>query len=134
MIVERHWTRLSTWLVAFMGAYMLVNMVRATMDPAGFAAYMGLPLKDPTDHAFVQVYALRAAYLGLCALGLVWLREIRALFVFALVATLMPVGDTILTASASAPPLVVTRHAATAIVLALTSLLLFNRAFREGKS
>jgi heme A synthase len=61
-------------------------------------------------------------------------REIRALFVFALVATLMPIGDAILTASASAPPLTVSRHAATAIVLAVTAYLLFNRAFREGKA
>ena len=60
--MERHWTRLSTWLVAFMGAYMLVNTVRATLDPAGFASAMGLPLTDPANHAFVQVYALRAAF------------------------------------------------------------------------
>jgi hypothetical protein len=46
----------------------------------------------------------------------------------------MPIGDAILTASASAPPLTVTRHAATAIVLALTAYLLFNRAFGQGKS
>ena len=117
-----------------MGLYMLVNAARATLDPAGFAAYMGLPLTDPANHAFVQVYALRAAFLGICALGLVWLREIRALFIFAIVATLMPIGDAILTASASAPPLTVTRHAATAIILALTAYLLFNRAFREGKA
>ena len=45
--MERHWTRLSTWLVAFMGVYMLVNTVRATLDPAGFASAMGLPLTDP---------------------------------------------------------------------------------------
>ncbi len=132
--MEPHWTRPSTWLVAFMGAYMLVNTVRATLDPAGFAAAMGLPLTNPADHAFVQVYALRAAFLGFCALGLLVFREIRALFVFALVATLMPIGDAILTASAEAPPLTVTRHAATAIVLAVTAYLLFNRAFREGKA
>jgi hypothetical protein len=132
--MQPHWTRLSTWLVAFMGTYMLVNTVRATLDPSGFATAMGLPLTDPSNHAFVQVYALRAAFLGFCAWGLLVFREIRALFVFALVATLMPIGDAILTASASAPPLTVTRHAATAIVLALTAYLLFNRAFREGQN
>jgi len=82
----------------------------------------------------VGVYALRAAFLGLCAYGLLWLREIRALFVFALVATLMPVGDAILTAMADAPALTVARHGATAIVLATTAYLLFNRAFREGQN
>lgn len=54
-----YWFKVSSALVALMGAYMLLNTVRAFADPSGFAAYMGLPLTDPANHAFVQVYALR---------------------------------------------------------------------------
>ena len=129
--MANHWTRPSTWLVAAMGAYMLVNTARAMLDPPGFAAYMGLPLTDPANHAFVQVYALRAAFLGLCAFGLLWIRDVRALSIFALAAIVMPIGDAILTASNNAPPLTVARHGATAIVLAITAWLLFNRACQE---
>ena len=114
-----------------MGIYMLVNTVRAFADPAGFAAYMGLPLTDPANHAFVQVYALRALFLGLCALALLFRRDTRALAVFALVAIVMPVGDALLTASYGAPITTIARHAATAIVLAVTAFLLFSRIAKE---
>ena len=121
------WAKPSSWLVALMGVFMLANTVRALADPAGFAAYMGLPLTDPANHAFVQVYALRALFLGLCALGLLWRGETRALALFAFAVIVMPVGDAILTASNGAAPLIVARHGATAIVLAVTAALLFNR-------
>lgn len=126
-----YWLRVSTALIALMGVYMLANTVRAFADPAGFAAYMGLPLTDPANHAFVQVYALRALFLGLCALALLVRRDIRALAVFALVAIVMPVGDALLTASYGAPITTVARHAATAIVLAVTASLLFSRVAKE---
>jgi hypothetical protein len=44
----------------------------------------------------------------------------------------MPLGDATLTALAGAPPLTVARHAATAIILAITASLLFNRARNEA--
>jgi hypothetical protein len=43
----------------------------------------------------------------------------------------MPLGDAFLTAMNGAPPLTVARHAATAIVLAITATLLFSRARKE---
>lgn len=127
-----YWLRVSSVLVAVMGVYMLVNTVRAFADPAGFAAYMGLPLSDTANHAFVQVYALRALFLGLCVLALLFRGDIRALAVFALVAVVMPVGDAVLTAANGAPIATVARHAATAIVLALTAFLLISRAAKES--
>lgn len=132
--MTNHWTRPSTWLVVALGAFMLLNTARALLDPVGFAVYMGLPLTDPSNHAFVQVYALRAAFLRLCAFGLLWLRDIRALAVFALAALVMPIGDALLTASNHAPPLIVARHGATAVVLAVTAWLLFNRACKEANA
>ncbi|MCE9522437.1 MAG: DUF4267 domain-containing protein [Alphaproteobacteria bacterium] len=127
-----YWLKVSSLLVALMGVYMLVNTIRAFADPAGFAAYMGLPLSDPANHAFVQVYALRALFLGICALALLFRRDTRALAVFALVAIVMPVGDAILTAANGAPIATVARHGATAIVLAVTASLLFSRAAKEN--
>jgi hypothetical protein len=130
--MDRFWSRPSTWLVLLLGNYMLVNTLRASLDPVGFAAYMGLPLTDPANHAFVLVYALRTAFLGLCALALLATGNIRALAVYATVALVMPVGDAALTAVNGAPPLTVARHAATAIILAITASLLFNRARKEA--
>jgi heme A synthase len=125
------WTKPSNWLVLLLGVFMLVNTVRAFADPAGFAVYMGLPLSDPANGAFVQVYALRALFLGLFALALLWRADARALALFATVAIVMPVGDAILTAAHGAPIAIVARHAATAILLAVTAALLTNRAAKE---
>ncbi len=126
------WTKPSTWLVLLLGFYMLFNTARAFADPAAFAAYMGLPLSDPANGAFVQVYALRAAFLGVFALALLWRCDTRALALFATVAILMPVGDAILTATHGASLAIVARHAATAILLALTATLLAHRAKTEN--
>ena len=100
-------------------------MAAATTD-------IGLPLTDAADHAFVQVYALRALFLGLCALALLLRGDTRALAVFAAAAIVMPVGDALLTASNHAPPLTVARHAATAVFPAVTAALLFSRAAKEA--
>lgn len=126
------WTKPSTWLVLLLGLFMLFNTARALIDPAAFAVYMGLPLTDPANGAFVQVYALRAAFLGLFALALLWRCDTRALALFAAVAIVMPVGDAILTAMHGAPFPIVARHAATAILLAVTAVLLANRAAKEN--
>ena len=133
-MTAKDWLKPSTWLVFLLGIYMLVNTVRVVIDPVGFASYMGLPLADPRDTAFVHVYALRAAFLGLCALALLWRGDMRALSVFATVALVMPLGDATLTALHGAPPLTVARHAATAIALAITAYLLHNRARKEAKA
>lgn len=125
------WTKPSNWLVLLLGIFMLVNTARAFADPVGFATYMGLPLVDPANGAFVHVYALRALFLGLFALALLWRNDARGLALFATVALVMPVGDALLTAAHGAPIAIVARHAATAIVLAVTAALLTNRALKE---
>lgn len=129
--MQRHWSRLSTWLVILLGLYQVVNAVRAFVDAEGFAAYMGLPLTDPANDAFVKVYALRTAFIGLCVLALLARRNMGALFVFSLVAVLMPVGDAVLTALNHAPPATVARHGATAVVVAVTAWMLANRINQE---
>lgn len=53
---------------------------------------------------------------------------------FALAALVMPIGDAILVASHEAPSLIVVRHAATAVLVAITAGLLFQRARQEVNS
>lgn len=131
---QRHWLRVSSWLVAAMGCFQLLNTFRAVADPAGFAAYMGLPLSDPANDGFVLVYALRAAFVGLLALVLLVRRDIRTLAFFALVALVMPLGDAILTAVNGADPMIVARHAAIAVAVAITAALLFMRAREQDNN
>jgi len=53
------------WLAIVMALLMFVNFARSLLDPTGFSAYMGLPIKEMTDLAWVQVYGLRALFIGL---------------------------------------------------------------------
>ena len=52
-------------LAALGGLLMAVNGVRAFVDPAAFAIYLGLPLGAPGDAALVHVYGLRALFIAL---------------------------------------------------------------------
>jgi hypothetical protein len=102
----------------------LINAGRTALDPVGFATYLGFPLATPADAALVQVYGLRAAFIGLFALALIALREFTVLKWFALLAVLMPLGDLLLTIRAGAPVSVVSRHAAyVAYIMAVVVLL-----------
>lgn len=124
---------LGLWLCWPIALLMLVNAVRAWVDPAGFASYLGLPLQTAGDAALVQIYALRAAFLGLFALALLWLRAVALLRVMVLVALVMPLGDAWLTWQAGAPGVTVGRHLAIALFLVVTGALL-HRAVRQGRT
>ena len=125
---DRYWRSPGVWMAALAAALMFVNAGRAMADPAGFAAYLGLPLAG--DPGFVHVYAVRALFLGLLATALVLRRQRDALALFAAIAVVMPVGDAILTGLAGAPPATVGRHAAIAVFLAVTALVLRRRPAR----
>src|SRR6185369_8110476 len=101
---------------------MIVNTVRAFVEPVEFARYMGLPLSDAANAAFVQVYGLRAAFLGLFALVLLWRADMFALGAFAAVAVVMPLGDAALASQAGAPIAIVGRHLFSAAVLILIAV------------
>jgi hypothetical protein len=113
---------------------MVVNTVRAFVEPAAFASYMGLPLSDTGNTAFVQVYGLRAAFLGLFALVLLWRADMFALGAFAAVAVVMPLGDAYLTMQAGAPLAIVGRHLFTALVLIVTAIVTRRWAFANTVS
>jgi hypothetical protein len=112
-------------VMAGLGAgLMLVNAVRAFSDPAAFATYLGLPLATADDAGLVQVYGLRALFIGLLIGTLLILRERTALSVVALTAVVMPVGDAILTSGAGAPGATVGRHVGIALFLLVAGFLL----------
>jgi hypothetical protein len=106
------WRSVGPWMAALLALSQLVNAARAVLDPGGFAAFLGLPLATPADGGFVLVYALRAAFLGLFALLLIFQRRFVVLKWFALLAVVMPAGDFLLTLQAGAPTATVARHAA----------------------
>lgn len=98
------------WMALLMIASQLLNAVRALADPMSFAGYMGLSISNPADSGFVEVYALRAAFLGVFAAVLLFTRQIRALSLMALLAVAMAIGDALLTFRAGAATAIIVRH------------------------
>jgi hypothetical protein len=98
------------WMAIVMILSQLINALRAFSDPVSFAVYMGLPLANQLDDGFVEVYGLRALFLGVFATVLVYTKQIRALSLLALFAVIMPIGDVILVWQAGAPASVIVRH------------------------
>jgi hypothetical protein len=105
------------WLAAAMALLMLVNFARTMTDPAGFSAYMGLPVQDAANLAWVQVYGLRALFIGLLVLFFLLRRDPASLKGLALLALVMALGDALLVLRAGGGT--VARHLATAGVLVL---------------
>lgn len=110
-------------LAALMSAYMALNMARALRAPTRFAAYLGLPL-DTRPEGFVQVYALRAAFIAALAAMMVAARDRHGLFLLSLAGLIMPLGDAVLTARAGAGTAVVARHLIVALFVGAVAALL----------
>jgi hypothetical protein len=63
--MQTFYTQPGFWLAALAGLLMYVNAVRTLIDPVDFSKYMGLPVEDAAGRAWVQVYGLRALFIGL---------------------------------------------------------------------
>ena len=126
------WLSLGAWLALALAGLMIVNTVRAFVEPAEFARYMGLPLSDAGNAGFVQIYGLRAAFLGLFAIVLLWRADMFALGAFAAVAVVMPLGDAFLATQAGAPIAIVARHLISAAVLLLMAFVTRRWAFANS--
>jgi hypothetical protein len=109
-------------MAILMAGYMLFNAVTAWTDPQGFAARLGLAATSPDSFGWVGVYALRAAFIGLLLAALVLARQWRALFLVAVAALIMPMGDAVLTYSVGSPAYV--RHLVIAGIVGLSAALL----------
>jgi hypothetical protein len=107
-------------MVVVLIVYILFNAVRAIVNPVDFAAFYGLPLVDPGNTAFVFVYAIRALFLGLFGLGLLLRRDFNALALYALIASVMPIGDALLVGLEGGPTGTIGRHVLTAVFLLAT--------------
>jgi Domain of unknown function (DUF4267) len=107
------------WMALLMIISQLINAIRAFLDPAAFAVYMGLPLTNAADIGFVEVYGLRALFLAVFAAALIYARQIRSLSMLALCAVIMPIGDVILVTSAGAPSAIIIRHVVIGVFLLL---------------
>lgn len=112
------------WLAVLMIVSQTANALRALLDPVGFSGYLGLPLADGVDPAWVQVYGLRTTFIALLGGWLLATRQIRILSQVALLAVVMPLGDLWLVWQADGPADKLARHALlTIIVLAIWFLL-----------
>jgi hypothetical protein len=66
------------------------------------------------------VYAIRALFLGLFGLGLLLRRDFKALALYALIGSVMPLGDALLVATEGATAGTVLRHLLVALFLLVT--------------
>jgi hypothetical protein len=113
------------WLSVPLALLQAVNVARALADPQGFAAYYGVPAIGADAVAWVQVYALRTAFIAALVAIFLVRRDLRALQWTAIAALILPLGDAWLTHQGGAASPIVLRHLATAGYLVLTCIALF---------
>jgi hypothetical protein len=114
------WRSVGLWMSALLIAYLFFNVLRAVANPAGFATSFGIPLDNPSDNAFVLVYAIRTLFLSLFGLALFLRRSYGSLALFLLVATVMPVGDALLVWQRGGEPATIARHVVITGIVLLT--------------
>ncbi|WP_419317794.1 DUF4267 domain-containing protein [Caulobacter sp. ErkDOM-E] len=113
------------WLSVPLALLQAVNVARALSDPTGFATYYGVPVSGADAVAWVQVYALRTAFVAALVAIFLVRRDLRALFWTATAALILPLGDAWLTHTTGAASSIVARHLAIEGYLALTCVALF---------
>lgn len=114
------WRSPGIWMSIILIGYILFNAVRSVLNPVEFASYYGLPLANPDNDAFVLVYAIRALFLGLFGLGLLIRKQYNALALYALIGSVMPLGDALLVGIEGGGTGVILRHLLTAAFLVMT--------------
>jgi hypothetical protein len=111
------WQSAGFWLALALALSQGANALRVLLGPIAYAEYMGLPLTAAADTAWVQVYALRALFLGSFAGFLLATARYRVLASMALIAVPMPVGDFWLVWQAGGANATLARHAVIAAAL-----------------
>jgi len=84
---DKFWRSVGPWLVPAAALYLLSAAVRVIVDPAAFASYAGLPLRQSGDDNWVYVYASRTVLLAGVALVLLYYRHVKALVAYAVLST-----------------------------------------------
>ena len=118
------WRSAGLWITGILLVYMIFSSVQAANNPESFAASFGLPLGNEGGGAFVQVYAIRAFFLGVLGLTFLVRKKYASLATVILVAIIMPIGDFFLVAQHGADITIIARHGAIACILLLTWYLL----------
>jgi hypothetical protein len=121
------------WLAVAMAVLQLTNFFRTMVDPAGFAVYMGLPIKDIADIAWVQVYGFRALFIGLLVSFFLFKVDPRSLKWIAALAIVMAAGDAWLVSHTGGTT--TGRHLSTAgvLVIAIFALHRWDLAMASSK-
>lgn len=122
-----------TWMALAAVVLLIVNVVRAVTDPVGFVAFFGLAEAAAGNGDLAVVYAIRTLFVAVLAAVLIVRRDLPGLTTFALAAVLIPVGDALLVAARSGPPLVIARHVAIAVFLLATWWVLRRDARRGAR-
>ncbi len=112
------------WMAILMAASQAINAVRAFVDPAGFAVYMGAPSSAAELGAWVQIYGLRAGFIASLVGVFLIRRELAPLKWMAICALFLPLGDAWIAAQADAPTAIIARHIGIAVFLALAAVML----------
>lgn len=118
------WRSVGFWLCVIMGLAQALNAVRSFVEPIGFAVYMGAPLANPVDTAFVQIFGLRCAFIAAVIATFLWLRNLDAMRWIALVGWPIPLGDAWLAWQAAAPAFTIGRHIAIAAYILIAFVVL----------
>jgi hypothetical protein len=122
------WRSLGFWLCVVMALAQALNAVRSFIEPIGFAVYMGAPLANAGDTAFVQFYGLRCAFIAVMIATFLWLRNLDAMRWIALVGSPIPLADAWLAWQSGAPTFTIGRHIAIAIYIFVAFVVLSRQA------
>jgi hypothetical protein len=129
---SRNWVRAGCILVFLMAALQLAYAIYAYLGPTGFSQVRGTTLFDAGDADWVRIYASRTLFIALLIGYLLWVRQFQALAVAALLGMIMPLTDAWLAFQAASESVVVFKHVATAVFLAVTFAVLRRIVVREA--
>jgi hypothetical protein len=115
------------WLGTLLAVAFIIVGTRTVLDPAATAAGWGMPVTGGVDAAFVQVYGVRNAALGLITLLFALSRMVRAMAILISVGVFIPAADLwIAFKSAGFGPHLIS-HAVIMSVLFVVAILLWGR-------
>ena len=127
--IENSWglRSVSFWSVLIISVGIIYIGIRFITDPQTGATGYGIPLKNAGDMAYGQIKGIRDLVSGLLLLPLLWLRMRKAVAFIFTVATIVPAFDflIILSYNGSSDLTHLLIHGITALVMAITSILLF---------
>jgi hypothetical protein len=129
-----YWRRPAILFAAASGLAFIALGLRAIIVPATSSSGFGLPMTSASEILWVQVYGSRTMLLGVIALVLLLLRNVRALAWMLAIGALVPFFDMGLIISHAGPGPILFRHAAYVAWLGLAALLLWRLARQSAQA